>query len=349
MLNTRFHHNAIRTWLLAAVVFLSIYFFVRILRRLLIRRFGKSGRLANTTLGHLAVELIRKTKRYFVFLWSLYAGFIILTWSPRVESFADKVVLIASLLQVATWSAALIDFWIDQYMRQKSKEDVASATTIGLVNFLLKAILYVTLTLMALNNLGINITTLVAGLGVGGVAVALAVQNILGDLFASLTIVLDKPFVIGDSIAVGEFSGTIERIGLKTTRVRSLSGEQVIFPNSDLLQSRIRNHRRMTERRNVLTLAVAYETNYDKLQKIAPMVRQIIEAQPQVRFERGHFSALGASALVYEFVYWMTTPDYQMHMDTQQVINLEIFRRFTEEKIAFAYPTQTLYVHQQDR
>lgn len=349
ILGARLYMNAVRTWILASGVFLVLYFSVRILRRFLIRRFGKTGRLANTRMGDLALQLLRKTKRYFVLVWSFYGGFHILHLPARADNFLDHLVLIATLLQMGTWGVTVIDFWVEHYLREKAKEDLASTTTMGLVGFVGKAVLYVTLILFGLNNVGINITTLVAGLGVGGVAVALAVQNILGDLFASLTIVLDKPFVIGDSIAVGEYSGTIERIGLKTTRIRSLSGEQLVFPNADLLQSRIRNQRRMTERRVVLGLGIDYATSFDSVQKIVPLVRQIIEKQNKLRFESGHFKELGKYALHFEFVYWVTEAAVPLHIESQQNINLEIFRRFSEEKIAFAYPTQTLYVHSQDR
>jgi len=205
-------------------------------------------------------------------------------------------------------------------------------------------ILWSVIVLMALENVGIDITALVAGLGVGGIAVALAVQNILGDLFASLSIVLDKPFVIGDFIIIGDYMGTVEHIGLKTTRIRSLSGEQLVFANNDLLQSRIRNFKRMYERRVVFNLGVVYQTPHEKLQKIPQIVREIIEQQHPVRFDRAHFKSFGDFSLNFEVVYWVQNPDYTVYMDIQQAINLEIYRRFAEEGIEFAYPTQSIFV-----
>jgi small-conductance mechanosensitive channel len=210
--------------------------------------------------------------------------------------------------------------------------------------FILKLVVWSVILLLVLDNLGVNITTLVAGLGVGGIAIALAVQNVLGDLFASLSIVLDKPFVIGDFIIVDNFLGSIEHIGLKTTRVRSLSGEQLIFANSDLLQSRIRNFKRMYERRVVFSLTVIYQTPYEKLIKIPQIVREIIESKESVRFDRAHFKEYGNSSLNFEIVYWVLSPDYNKYMDIQQAINLDIFRTFEAEGIEFAYPTQTLYI-----
>jgi small-conductance mechanosensitive channel len=192
--------------------------------------------------------------------------------------------------------------------------------------------------LMVLDNFGVNITALVASLGVGGIAVALAVQNILGDLFASLSIMLDKPFELGDFIIVGDVLGSVEHIGLKTTRVRGLGGEQVVFSNGDLLKSRIHNHKRMETRRVAFVLRVAYGTSEEQLCGIPRMLREIISAKPNVDFERAHFFMWGEWSLDFEVVYHFRSPDYILHMDAQQDIFLEIYRRFEEEGIRFAHP-----------
>jgi small-conductance mechanosensitive channel len=196
--------------------------------------------------------------------------------------------------------------------------------------------------LVALDNLGVNITALVAGLGVGGVAVALATQNILGDLFASVSILLDKPFVPGDFVVVGDFMGTVEQIGIKTTRVRSLGGEQIVFANNDLLQSRLRNYKRMGERRALFRVGVTYQTPVDKVVAIPEMLRTIVQNQTGTRFDRAHFASYGDFALTFEVVYYVLSPDYNRFMDVQQAINLDVFRTFHGQAIEFAYPTQTL-------
>jgi small-conductance mechanosensitive channel len=224
------------------------------------------------------------------------------------------------------------------------KEDAAAATTIGALRFIAKLVLWTAVLLLALDNLGLDITTLVAGLGVGGIAVALALQSVLGDLFASLSIVLDKPFVIGDFIIVGDFLGTVEHIGLKTTRVRSLSGEQLVFSNGDLLSSRIRNYKRMAERRIVFGFGVVYQTPAEQLEAIPGMVREFIESLEKTRFDRAHFKGFGNFSLDFEVVYYVLVPDYNIYMDIQQQINLALYRRFEQDGIEFAYPTQTLYV-----
>jgi small-conductance mechanosensitive channel len=203
---------------------------------------------------------------------------------------------------------------------------------------LLWAIVFIT----ALDKFGVNVTTLVTGLGIGGVALALAVQNVLGDLFAALSIVFDKPFDVGDAIAVDQLSGTVERIGLKTTRIRSISGEQIIISNSELLKSRIRNYKRQLDRRVVFTTDVTYDTAPDVIAGIPGMIREVISNQHPVRFDRSHFTQYMDSALRIETVYYVLDADYARYLDIQQTINLELLRRFNAAHIRFAFPTRTV-------
>jgi len=200
-----------------------------------------------------------------------------------------------------------------------------------------------------LENLGVDVTAMVAGLGIGGVAVALALQNILGDLFASVSIMLDKPFEVGDFLVVGTEMGNVESVGVKTTRVRSLSGEQLVFANGDLLQARIRNYKRMQERRVVFNVGVTYQTTADQVEKLPPLIESIVSSVEGLRFDRAHFKAFGDSSLVYEIVYWVESPDYKVYMDAQQRINLALMRSLEEMGVTIAYPTQTIYLHQATR
>ena len=256
---------------------------------------------------------------------------------------------IVALIQAGLLGSRGIELWLNRYRSRKLEVDAASVTTFGAVAFIGRILMWAIIVLVALANMGVDVTALVAGLGVGGIAVALAVQNVLGDLFASFSIVLDKPFVIGDFIIVGDHLGTVEHVGLKTTRIRSLSGEQLVFSNTDLLGSRIRNFKRMYERRVVFALGVVYQTPAKLLEKIPSMLRQIVESREQVRFDRAHFKDFGPHSLNFEIVYWVLTPDYTIYMDIQQEINLEIYRRFEQEGIDFAYPTQTLHIRQEER
>jgi len=251
-------------------------------------------------------------------------------------------------MQTAAWGNALIGHAVGREARQKIGKDAAQATMMGAAGFLAKVALWTVVLLVALDNLGFNITALIAGLGVGGIAVALGLQSILGDLFASLSIVLDKPFVIGDFIIVEQYQGTVERIGLKTTRMKSLSGEQIVFSNSDLLKSRIRNYQRMQERRIVFSLGIAYQTSREKLESIPSMIQEIISRQEAVRFDRAHFKEFGESSLNFEIVYFVESPDYALYMEKQQKINLELYQRFAEEGIQFAYPTRRIFVRTEE-
>jgi small-conductance mechanosensitive channel len=257
------------------------------------------------------------------------------------------VVVFGVLIQVAIWASAVADHFIGRYRKRVQADDPGVATAMGAVRFLVRVGVWVAVLLIALDTLGVDITTLIAGLGIGGIAIALALQNLLGDLFASVSIVLDKPFVVGDFIDLDTHMGVVENVGLKTTRVRSLSGEELVIANSDLLATRIRNYKRMSERRIVFEIGVVYGTPSEKLRRIPELAREAIESCPNTRFDRSHFKSFGDSALVFETVYYMTVPDYNSYMDTQQTINLELYHRFEDEGLEFAYPTQTLFMKQE--
>ncbi len=335
--------NRMSAWVAALAVAAGLAVLLLLARGLTVRWLRRIAERTRSRVYDLAVALAGRTHVLFLVAMAVYAGAALLTLPARVERVLTLAVLVAFLGQVALWGTTLISLLVSRYV-QRAAEDAVAATTATAFGFIGRLLLWAVVLLLALDNLGVNVTTLVAGLGVGGIAVALAVQNILGDLFASFSIVFDKPFVIGDFITVGDFLGTVEHVGLKTTRVRSLSGEQIIFSNNDLLQSRIRNYQRMAQRRVVFTLGVTYETPYEELRAIPEILRQVIEGQPQARFDRAHFKAYSDFSLVYEVVYYVATPDYNTYMDTQQAINLEIYRRFKERGIEFAYPTRTLYL-----
>jgi small-conductance mechanosensitive channel len=328
-------------WLLAAGVVVLFYAAFALGRRLVIRRMERLAARTETEIDDYVVGTLRETRWLLLLLPAIYLGSLALDLSPKAREVTRSLAILSLLLQVALWALVSIDFWIERTRRRRGR-DATSATLIGALRFIFKLVLWVVILLVALDNLGVNITALVTGLGVGGIAVALALQNILGDLLASLSIVLDKPFVIGDSITVGDFTGTVESVGLKTTRLRSVNGEQIIFPNGDLLQSRIRNWGRLAERRVVLAFGVVYATPPEQVERVPALVREVIEAQDLVRFDRAHLKALGASSLDFEVVYWVLSPDYTAHMDRQHAINLGLLRRFAEEGIDFAFPTQTL-------
>ncbi len=334
-------------WAIAAVVFLLAIGVARLVITVVIARLEALAGRTETDLDDLIVRLVRGTRTLFLLLIAVWLASQSLDVSQGVADGIRTALIIGLLVQAALWGSAGIGYLIERYRKSQLEADPAGATAMGAMAVIGKAMVWAVVVLLILDNLSIDVAALVAGLGIGGVAVALALQSVLSDLFASLSIVLDKPFVVGDFVIVGEFFGTVEYVGLKSTRLRSLSGEQVIFSNSDLLGSRIRNYKRMAERRVVFQLGVTYDTPSAKLERIPQMIRDVVDSHDKTRFDRSHFKAYGPSSLDFETVYHMLVPDYNSMMDVQQAINLEIYRRFEQEGIEFAYPTQTLYVHRQ--
>ncbi len=336
--------NTLQNWIIGVCVLIGVFGALKILQRVAIHRISKLAAATDNQLDDLLVSMLRETKFLILLVASAYVASQVIAIKPSVEAVWQKIVVLIVIIQFGLWASAGVSFALGRAIEKKMDRDAGSATTLTLLGFIARMILWVIVLLLILDNLGVNITGLVAGLGIGGIAVALAVQNILGDLLASLSIVLDKPFVIGDFIVVDTLSGTVEHIGLKTTRIRSISGEQLVFANNDLLKSRVRNYKRMQERRIVFGFGVVYSTPLEKLTLIKKMVGDIVNATENARLDRIHFKEYGNSALNFEVVYFVAQPDYGLYMDVQEAINLEIFRRFGQEGIEFAYPTQTIYI-----
>ncbi len=335
--------NSLQAWLVAATIFVVGAGALLFARRVLAHRLALLAQRTATDFDDVAVDLLKRTRVYFILVIAFTGAIQVLEVAERVHNTVRWLSIIALLLQVGVWSTGLLAYWLQKWAL-KHGDDRGSATTIAAFGVFARFCIWLVLGLVALQNLGVNVTTLVTGLGITGVAVALAVQNILGDLFAALSIVLDKPFVVGDTIAVDTMTGTVERVGLKTTRVRALSGEQVIFSNADLLRSRVRNITSLRERRVVFTLGVTFDTSGETLARVPTILREIVEQTPNLRFDRSHFTRIGESALEFETVYWVTTADYAMYKDAAQVVNLGIVSRFAENGVSFAFPTHTVMV-----
>jgi small-conductance mechanosensitive channel len=332
-------------WTIAAGVAIGLVFTLRIVLAVAARQVRKLASRTATDLDDLVAGLLDKTKLLFIVIVAVWGGSYALTISDRGAQTVRALLVLGLLVQAGVWATAVATYFLGRYRKKVVEDDPGVATAMGAVMFLVRVAVWAAVALIALDTLGIEITALIAGLGVGGIAVALAVQNVLGDLFASVSIILDKPFVVGDFIILGgEHVGTVEYVGLKTTRVRALSGEQLIIANSDLLSSRIRNFKRMAERRVLFEVGVVYGTPAGKLREIPEVIRDAVEAQSNTRFDRSHFKSFGDSALVFETVYFMRVPDYNAYMDTQQAINLELYERFEAIGVEFAFPTQTLFV-----
>ncbi len=336
--------NTIESWIVAAGIALGVFLALKLTVRWLHRRVAAVVSQTTSRVDDVLAEVFGRTKLFFLLAVAAYLGARSLQLSEGLWVTFTRVILLIGLIQAGIWAGALVHSLLEVYRREQLADDPAAATTVGAMTFLLRIAVWAVVLVLVLDNMGVDITALITGLGIGGIAVALAVQNVLGDLFASLSIVLDKPFVIGDTLAIDEHIGKVEHVGLKSTRIRSLAGEQLIFANSDLLKSRIRNFGRLFERRMLFTLGVTYQTPRDKLERIPGMLREIIERQEHTRFDRAHFRTYADSSLNFEAVYFVTVPEFGTAMDIQQAVNLEIFRLFEAEGIEFAYPTRTLHL-----
>lgn len=345
MLDEVYLGNSVRAYLTAAGAALAVLLLVKIATYVLVKRLSLLAQRTTTSIDDTVIRILGATRFFLSAVVAVYVGAQFLAIRPDVAGWLRLAAVLAFLLQTGLWLSAAVTATAARMREKKiARGDTAGLGIIAMMGLFGRVVVWVVIVLLALDNLGVNITAAVAGLGIGGIAVALAAQNILGDIFASVSIMLDQPFVIGDTIQLGDMTGTVEHIGVKNTRVRSVNGEQLVFANGDLLSSRLRNYQRMAERRVLLVLQVTYQTPVATLERVPAVVRQIVEEEEQARFDRAHLKAFGASSIDFEIVYWIKTPDYAVFMDTQQRINLEVLRQFERIGAGFAYPTQTLYV-----
>jgi small-conductance mechanosensitive channel len=340
-----FYGNSFADWLIAAIVAVAVWSGLSLLRRLIAARSKRFSADHRSTPIRLLFYLVGNTKQFLFLALALDAGQESLTFPPRLQHIVTNVVLILVLLQVGLWAGRTVRFYLEIKEMERGP-DRMFAGSLDVINFVARMLIWSLLILVALDNLGVNITALLAGLGVGGVAVALALQNILGDLFASLSIALDKPFVVGDNLNIDTFTGSVEHIGIKTTRLRSDTGEQIILSNADILKSRVRNYGRMPEQRILATLRVAYSTPGETLAAIPKLLERIVREQANARFDRCHLKTIGDSSLLFELSYFAQQPKLNPMLDLQQIVNFRILDEFRRLDIEFAYPAQRVVVEQ---
>jgi small-conductance mechanosensitive channel len=329
------YSNSLTDWITALIIAAAVLALFFVLKSI-VRRGAQRSVIPPSHLQELFRDLVKRTRPYFISFVALWAGSLVLTMNPHHEHIWHLVVITAALLQAGVWAGGIVLFWSERIAERRAA-DASTRMTINVVAIAARVLLWAIVLLAVLDNLGINVTALVTGLGIGGIAIALAVQNILGDLFAALSIVLDKPFVVGDAINVGDAAGTVEHIGLKSTRLRSDSGEMIIISNGDLLKSRIRNYRGQEKRLVVLRLGIAYSTPADKLARVPEIIREAAEREKSVKFDRSNFTTFGMFALVTESVYSVYRLSYAEYMNTQQRINLEIYGKLSDEGIEIAH------------
>lgn len=330
----------------AASIAVAMFFVLLLVRRAVSSRYATLAATPETELLELPLHMASRTGVLFLLVASVFVAAQWLVLPTPVSRALKTLFTIATFWQIGIWTTIGVLGALDRKRRTTLANDAAAASSIGVIGFVARATIWSFVLLLTLDNLGIEIKPLLAGLGIGGIAVALAAQNILGDLFASLSITLDRPFVVGDALQVDDFSGTVEYIGVKSTRLRSVSGEQIIMPNANLLSSRVRNHSRLLQRRVVLNISVDQQTSVDLLREVPGKLRQLIESHQPIRFDRAHFARIGVSSFDFEAVYFVLTNDYARHMDILQDINLRLVQWFGDNSIMLATPQRVYYVDQ---
>ncbi|WP_116653024.1 mechanosensitive ion channel family protein [Pelagibacterium sediminicola] len=337
--------NHIIVWGLALLIFLAVVILAPWVRGLLVSFLARKGEERGERFNmvkRLAHALIGGTRRFFIAAVALYFAAQVLVLPVPVSRLIAAIFLVASMMQLGLWASTLVGAWIDKGLLDETRPDPAKRSAAQLIRIMALAIVWTAILLLILSNFGVDITALIAGLGVGGIAVAFALQSVLKDLFASLSIILDKPFVVGDFIIFDEHMGTVEMIGLRTTRVRSLSGEQISVSNDALLSTRLRNFKRMSERRVAFGFHAQYGAPIDTLQAFPPYLKTIIESMGSVRFDRAHLAEFNELGARFEAVYYVLSPDYNVYMDIHQQILVAAARWFEENGLHFAQPSRRL-------
>ena len=313
--------NPWTTWLTVLAVVIVVALLLGALKRLVLVRLARLAERTPTSVDNVAVRMLRGTRLVFLVLVAIGVVFLIADVEDPLRRALRWIAIVAVLVQIANWGSAAIAYWFSHYgARRGTTADPGSVTTMNALSYVARFALWVVLLLVALDTFGINVTALVTGLGITGIAVALAVQNILGDLFAALSIVLDKPFVIGDHIEFDGFAGTVEHIGLKSTRIRSVTGELIVASNGDLLKGRIRNYRNMRERRTILVTKVAADSTDDGVSRVPELMSAAVSACRDARLEHTYLRSITDSALEFETVYFVTSPDQAAALDAQQSV-----------------------------
>jgi small-conductance mechanosensitive channel len=338
--------NSVQDWGLALLVFIGTFLVLPLVRSRIKARQLKWNATSHSPALELLALLASRTSRLVLLSAALYFAEKWLTLPEKVDSVFNVIVVVGVAVQMAIWAGTALRFLIERHYARAGKDDSGARASVGVLMVIVQMVVWGVFALLALDNLGINITALVAGMGVGGIAIALAVQTILGDVFGSMSIALDKPFAEGDSLRIDDIEGTVEKVGIKSTRLRSVTGEQIILSNADVLKSRVRNMGRMKEKRVLFRLQLAYENEPDKVERISGIIRDVVAARRGTRFAHCHLAALTPDAMEFEVVYWIDNQSGVNHGATVDAINRGIVREFAAAGIVFGYPTQRLLMKQ---
>ena len=340
ILRTQVAGQALVAWIGFFAIWIVVYLVLRVPKTIVARRVTALAPQTRREIWTLVGELVRRISSIFLLTIGFYVASMVLTLSPRARWNIDAALIVAFIFQGALWMDEAARYALARVLHARLGDDASVGSTLDALRFFARLVIWSTAILLVLSNLQVNVTTLIAGLGVGGVAIALAVNQILGDFFASMAILLDKPFDVGHFITFDNFAGTVEHIGFKTTRIRSITGEQLVVGNAGLLQSRIRNFRRLRERRVLFIVGVKEDSGDDKIEQVPSLLKEIIQHVPKTRFERAHLKEFAGGAINYEVVYWVQDQELVSYMDAQQQISLDILKRLHQLSIPMIAITQ---------
>jgi len=343
LLEKTFLQNSILDYIVFSVSFLAAMIAIQVLKSIVINRLKAWSEKTTTSIDDFLIKIVEQKLLPLLYFGAFYLTFNSLYITEAIERAIDVAGIILVTFLSIRLIVGIVNYTIETYTRKKSFDPARKKNFKGIIT-IVKVIIWAAGVTFLLDNLGFKISAVIAGLGIGGIAVALAAQTILGDLFSYFVIFFDRPFEVGDFIIAGDFMGSIEHIGIKTTRVRSLGGEQLVFSNTDLTNSRIRNYKRMEKRRVLFSIGVVYQTATALIKEIPGIIKQAIESTDGTAFDRAHFSSYGDFSLNFEIVYYVLSPDYNKYMNIQQEINFQIKEEFEKRGIEFAYPTQTLFM-----
>lgn len=340
--NTVYFGNPLKDWAIALAIIVIAFSMIKILRLPVLNRFKKWSEKTSNSFDDFIVLAVEKCVIPFLYFVAIYSALQYLVFNERTDHIIRLALLVIVTFYVLRLLSSAAQYSIFTFLGKREGSETKQKQARGLI-LIFKAIIWMVGIVFLMNNLGYNVTTLITGLGIGGIAVALAAQTILGDLFSYFVIFFDRPFEIGDFIEVDDKKGNVEYIGVKTTRLRAIGGEQLICSNKDLTDSRVHNYKRMLKRRIAFNICVVYQTPAEQVKKIPGIIRRIIENKTKVEFERSNFTGFGDFSLNFETVYHIKSGEYPEYMDEQEKILLELLEAFEQEKIEFAYPTQTLF------
>lgn len=336
--------NTIGQYMFALVLFVAGIVVFKLAQLTILGWLGRIAARTKTDLDDTFVKMVRSFSPPFYVFLAFWVALRVLNIVGFADSLVTAVLIAWLVYQVVIIAGILVEDVI--FKKFAKDQDATTKSALHLLANLTKGAIWGLGIILMLSNLGIDVSSLLAGVGIGGIAIAFALQGILGDLFSSFSIYFDKPFKVGDFIITGDTLGTVKRIGVKSTRIQSLFGEEITLSNQDLTKAKIQNYKRMEERRITFSFGILYETPVEKLRAVPEMVKEIVNSVECTRFDRAHFKTFGDSSYDFEVVYYVLDPDYNLHMDIQQDINFKLVDRFQKEGIEFAYPTRTLHMIQ---